>query len=217
MSAELVGKNSAGRLYGLTAFCPIMLGTPEGENRSRGSLVRETLAGLDTDEDSIFASFPNTYLARFYVLRDVFYESKPAKKEHLKSQYLVFTTNFHGGLGQYLWDMWDHAEEAVRSIWAHCVAFDKVDGADAFVSYMKRCQVDNTLLFNGSTDEPLAEQLKGLYLKQEFGEFVASHQGLSAAELRREFGEFLQRVQLDDLERPTWRPGAASLDSVEVH
>ncbi len=214
MTVEPVGRNSAGRLYGLTAFCPIKAGTPAGQDRSRESLLRETLAELPTDERSFFTRFPNTYLARFYVLKDVFYESKPARKEHLKSQYLIFTTNFHGELEPYLWEMWHRAEDTVREIWRHCVAFDSVDSADAFVDYVKRCQIDNALLFNGSTDEPLAEQLKGLYLKQEFGEFVATHQGLPTAELRRAFREFLARVEIDDLQRPTWRAGATKLATV---
>lgn len=213
---ELVGRNTAGRLYGLTAFCPIKAGTPPKQDRSREALLRATLADLATDDQSFFAQVTNTYLARFYILKDVFYESKPARKEHLKSQYLVFTTNFHGELEPYLWEMWRRAEATVRSIWEHCVAFDAVDDADAFVRYIQRCQLENTLLFNGSNDEPLAEQLKGLYLKQEFGEFVATHQGMPTADLRAAFREFLDRVRIDDLARPTWRAGATSLDTVVV-
>ncbi len=215
MRSELVGKNSAGRMYGLTAFCPIKLGTPDEQDRSRESLVRETLAGLAVDEDSLFARVPDTYFARFYVLKDVFYESRPAKQEHLKSQYLIFVTDFHGDLRPHLRRMWDHAEDEIRKIWEHCVAFHAVDAA-GFASYIERCQVDNALVFNGSTDEPLAEQLKGLYLKQQFGEFAATHQGLPPAELRQRFREFLGRVRIDDLAGPTWRPGACSLTNVTV-
>ena len=42
------------------------------------------------------AKVPNTYLARFYILNDVFYQGFPAEEEHLKSKYLVFSSNFHG-------------------------------------------------------------------------------------------------------------------------
>lgn len=216
MSGAVVGKNRVGRLYGLTAFCPIKAGTPVGVNRSAVSLISERLAELPRHEDSFFSRIPNTYIARFYLLRDVFYESKPAKQEHLQSQYLIFAVNLHGELDGYLRDMWDREEAVVRSIWQYCVAFDNVDDADAFVSYIKRCRVDNALLFNGSTDEPLAEQLKGLYLKQEFGKFVARNQGLPPAELRDEFRTFLARVKVDDLNRPTWRAGASTLDTVVV-
>lgn len=217
MSATIhAGQNSAGDLYGLTTLCPIVIGTPEGENRSFESSLRQALADLPTGEDSLFASVPNTYLARFYILKDVFYESKPARREHLKSQYLVFTSNFHGGLHDYLRGMWHHVEADLRSIWGHCVAFDEVRDASSFIRYIERCQVTNTLLFNGSTDQPLAEQLKGLYLKQHFGAFVAEHQGLAPGELRAAFRRFVERVRIDDLTAPTWRPGAESIDDVEV-
>jgi hypothetical protein len=73
------------------------------------------------------------------------------------------------------------------------------------------------VLFNGSTDQPLAEQLKGLFLKQRFGAFVAEHQGVEPAALRRAFTEFVESVRIEDLSAPTWRPGASTLDSVEVH
>ena len=197
-------------------MCPIINGTATGQDRSYESLLRTTLDALPLGQDSLFASFSNTYTARFYVLTDVFYESKPGRNEHLKSQYLVFTTDFHGDLDPHLREMWNRTSDVVRSIWLHCVGFDDVDNADDFVRYLRRCQVNNSLLFNGSTDQPLAEQLKGLYLKQEFGEFAASHQHLPAAELKLAFSTFLQRVEINNLERPTWRAGATSLESVVV-
>ena len=33
----------------------------------------------------------------------------------------------------------------------------------------------------------------------------------------REFTDFVESVRIDDLSAPTWRPGASTLDSVEVH
>ena len=209
---KVVGKNRVGRLYGLTALSPINKKTPAGRDRSPEALLRQTLAELPLDHESFFASVPDTYLARFYLLTDVFYESSPANYEHLRSQYLVFSVNFHGrSASAYLKEMWKHAEREVRSIWTHCVAFEKVNGAGDFADYVKRCQIDNALLFNGSTDQPVEEQLKGLYLKQEFGDFAATHQGLPAPQLRQEFLEWADRVKVDDLGSPTWRPGAATL------
>jgi hypothetical protein len=214
---KLVGRNTAGNLYGLTTLCPIVIGTPPDEDRSYESCLRATLAALPDHKDSFFAAVPNTYLARFYILKDVFYESRPARKEHLKSQYLVFSSDFHGGLHDYLHGLWHHGESDVRAIWQHCVAFSEVSDADSFIAYIERCQLTNNVLFNGSTDQPLAEQLKGLYLKQRFGAFVAEHQGFEPAALKRAFTEFVESVRIDDLSAPTWRPGASTLDSVEIN
>ncbi|MGI9643808.1 MAG: hypothetical protein ACR2O6_00695 [Ilumatobacteraceae bacterium] len=214
-TTKVVGKQSVGRFYGVLALCPIKKQSPEGVDRSPEARLRETLAGLSLNEDSFFARVPGTYLARLYVLTDVFYEGK-GDYEHLKSQYLVLTANVHGNRDSYAKDMWKHAEDEVRSIWQNCVAFDDVDSAGAFARYIKKCQVKNSLLFNGSTDQPVEEQLKGLYLKQEFGEWAAEHQGLSPADLRSEFLAFVDRAKVDDVDGPTWRPGADTLKKVQV-
>lgn len=211
---SLTGRNRAGNLYGLTALCPIKEGS--SNDRSFEAQTRDALAELPLDDKSPLASVPNTYLARFHMLKDVFYEGKPGPEEHLKSQYLVFTSNFHGDLESYLQGMWQHMEAEIRSIWANCVAFPEVTSASAFVEYIKKCQVTNALLFNGSNDLPLAEQLKSLYLKQEFSKFVFAHQGLPPAELRQAFMDFTDAVEIDNLERPTWKPGATTLDSVVI-
>jgi hypothetical protein len=211
-----IGRNTAGHHYGLTALCPIVIGTPAGQDRSYESLVRATLAALPLDDQSPFAACPNTYMARLFMLKDVVYESRPARMEHLQSQYLVFATDFHGELEPHLAELWERATASVQSIWRHCVGFAEVTDSSAFVRYIRRCQVDNALLFNGSTDQPLAEQLKGLYLKQQFGEFAATHQRLPAGQLRQAFIEFAHRVAVDNVARPTWRAGASTLTAVEV-
>ncbi len=103
--------------------------------------------------------------------------------------------------------MWEAAETAVKEIWKDCVAFDGVHTAEDFVDYVKKCQVDNDLFFNGSTDESLAEQLKSLYLKQEFTRFAYENQGLSAVELQKNCKDFVQRTQPSNLDGPSWSPG----------
>lgn len=135
---------------------------------------------------------PQTYLARFFILDDVFHESTPGcdpfcnlldilsifkdrfrllalpREDHLKSRYLVFSSNFHGDLEAYLRGMWSAISADIKHIWEHCVAFDKVHDAEGFITYIKRCQLTANLFFMGSTDDPLEEQLKALYLKQQF-------------------------------------------------
>lgn len=191
---------------GLTVLCPIVNG---GDGQlSNAMRTRKHLQGMESGSNGPMAKVPNTYLCRFYVLNDVFYESAPATEEHLKSKYLVFSTNYYGKLETYLAGMWEHAQDDVRAIWQHCVAFDQVKSAEDFVAYMKKCQVKNHLFFNGSTGDPLAEQLKSLYLKQEFSRFVYENQGRRPEELRHAFQVFIARTQPDNLDAPTWVAGA---------
>jgi len=191
---------------GLTVLCPIVNGG--NDQLSNAMRTRNHLHEMPLHENSPMAKIPNTYLCRFYVLNDVFYESSPAKEEHLKSKYLVFSTNYYGDLETYLTDMWEHAQSGVEDIWQHCVAFDKVKNATDFVNYIKKCQVRNHLFFNGSTGDPLAEQLKSLYLKQEFSRFVYENQGKTAEDLQKAFQAFIARTQPNNLDAPTWVAGA---------
>ena len=202
--------NESGRAYGLTTMFPLC---NDSENdQSYAAIVRGHLRALEVDENSPMAKVPNTYLCRLFVLDNVFYEGKPAVEEHLKSKYLVFVAEIHGDLDTYLRGMWTHAEAMIRRLFHYCIAFHSVRSADDFVRYVKKCQVETTFYFNGSNDEPLAEQLKALYLKQELAWFVRDNQGKTPVELQQAFRAFVARTQPKDPSRPTWRPGASSLD-----
>ena len=203
--------NRVGNAYGLTTLSPIRNSGDHRDSLARS--VRDHLESTKVFADSPMAAVPNTYLCRFYVLDDVFYEMKPAKLDHLKSKYLVFASNFHGDRDTYLRGMWEHAETFIRQTWTHCVGFGRVHDAESFIRYIDECQVKSTLFFMGSTDAPLEEQLKSLYLKQEFSKFVAEHQGLPAEDLKQAFQEFVNRVEPRNLAGPTWRPGAHKLET----
>lgn len=207
--------NRSGNAYGLTALIPIEAGSEN--NVSYDKIVRDKLQGWPLHEHSPMAGVPNTYLCRFYLLNDCFYEGFPAEEEHLANQYLVFSSNFYGERESYLEGMWHHAGEALADLLMHCVDFVGTDSAAKFVDYIKRCQVKTSLFFNGSTDQPLQAQLKGLYLKQAFSHFAYltqpfQHQGeQGAARLQRAYQEFIQYCQPDNLEAPTWAVAATEL------
>jgi hypothetical protein len=211
--------NKSGDAYGLTLLCPIRDGVPkdyvEGlEGQTHAACLRQLLQGIRVSEESPMALVPNTYLSRFYLLDDVPYQGKPAVREHLKSSYLVFASNFHGELEPYLEGMWAAIEGAVRSLLRHCYGFEAVHDAASFVAYIQKCQVATTFFFNGSSDEPVAAQLKSLYLKQEFSRFALENQGRSPVELQAAFEDFVKRVQPENVENPTWRPGSYKLEKV---
>jgi hypothetical protein len=206
--------NENGRAYGLTALCPLR--NDSQADQSYAAIVKGFLRALPLDENSPFAAVPNTYLCRMFVLDDVFFEGHPAGEDHLKSKYLVFIAELHGPLETYLHGLWRAAESSVRELWQFCIGFEPVNDAPSFVRYLKQCQVETTFYFNGSNDEPLAEQLKALYVKQELAAFAQAHQGQDAATLQRAFRAFVERVDPNNLAGPTWRPGASSLKSAVV-
>lgn len=200
--------NESGDAYGLTALCPLI--DDSQNDRSYAALVKDRLRGLPLDENSPFACVPNLYLCRLFVVDDVYYQGRPAAEDHLRSRYLVFVAELHGKLEPFLEGLWQHAEPTLRHIWQACIGFSGVHGARDFVRYMKRCQVETTFYFNGSNDQSPAEQLKGLYLKQELAGFARAHQGLDALQLQQAFREFVARVEPYNLARPSWRAGASS-------
>lgn len=218
--------NISGAAYALTTLCPIK---KLDDNQQCGVLyTRAVLQDLKTGapssqkkEVSPLASVPNTYLGRFFILNDAIFQNFPHGLDTLKSSYLVFTVNFHGELDAYLRGMYEAMKDEVFAIWKCCYGFEKVvaaekagNGAAAFVAYIKKCRMETTFFFNGSTDESLAEQLKSLYLKQEFSKFVFDHQGESAETIFSAFKQFIQNTRPEDLSSPTWKAGVSYPDEI---
>lgn len=192
----------------ITLLCPIKIGNVNSQ--SFEAITRDRLAKLDDLPISPLSKVPETFLCRFYILNDVFFEGLPAPEDHLKSKYLVFCCNYHGALDEYLRGFWRNAEDTARQLWQHCVAFDSVKDEATFISYIRRCLVKTTFFFNGSSGRPLQEQLKALYLKQEFTRFAVEHQHKKPNELRAAFKSFLTKCRPDDLTGPTWLPGMST-------
>lgn len=221
--------NVNGKAYALTCLSPIRKGHFEGTAYS--DEVRHRLQNWGLLEHSPMAKVPQTYLCRYFVLDDVYYQSLPGtefggtffdflsifsdrfrraalpKEDHLKSKYLVFSCNLYGDLDSYLRGMWTAIADDIRHLWGFCYGFDQVHDADTFVAYIKKCQLSASLFFVGSNDDPLPEQLKALYVKQEFSRFAEEHQGMPAAELQGAYQAFIQRIAPLNLESPSWKPG----------
>ena len=213
--------NISGKAYGLTMLCPIRSGVavpPAAglEGQTCAAHIRYALQQLPVGLDSPMTKVPNTYLCRLFVLDDVHFEGHPATLEHLASAYLVFTANLHGDLDTWLAGLWGNIQNEIRSVLRHCVGFERVSDARSFIDYVKKCQIETTFFFVGSTDAPLAEQLKSLYLKQEFSKFVYANQGKSAVELQAAFAQFVAVTKPAELSGPTWRAGAYSLEDAVV-
>lgn len=225
--------NVNGNAYALTILSPIRSGHI-GE-LAYAEEVKNRLQEWNLRSNSPMTRVPQTYLCRYFVLDDVLTQSLPGTdfygtikdvlsifsdtvrrrslphEDHLKSKYLVFSSNFQGDLDTYLRRMWGAIRDDIRHIWQFCYAFDQVHDADTFIAYMKKCQLCASLFFVGSTDDSLEEQLKSLYLKQEFTKFALEHQGVPAEQLQRSYWEFIRRVEPNNLAGPAWQPGQYSL------
>lgn len=226
--------NVSGNAYALTILSPIKEGYTTDEV-AYADLIRDRLQDWNSEQNSPMALVPQTYLCRYFVLDDVYNQSLPGAgildtisdifpvvpdrirravmptEDHLKSRYLVFSSNFHCGSSAtpdtYLRGMWQAINERIKEIWGYCYGFEQVDSADTFVAYMKKCQLPAALFFVGSNDDPLEEQLKALYLKQEFSKFAIENQGLDAGTVKKNLQNFLQRVAPTNLTEPTWANG----------
>jgi hypothetical protein len=229
----------SGNAYALTTLSSIRDGIVTGQEIAYADAVRTQLRDWNLLPNSPMTRVPQTYLCRYFVLDDVYTESLPGAssfdtfvdwlpvvpesvrrwaipaEDHLKSRYLVFSCNFHGGpkgdVEGYLRSMWQAMSNEIQKVWGYCYGFEKVKDAASFAKYMKKCELPASLFFVGSNDDPLPEQLKALYLKQEFAKFAVETQGLDATTLRARYQEFIRRVDPANLAGPSWQPGQYKL------
>jgi hypothetical protein len=180
--------NQSGIVYGLTILSPIK--DDESVKPSHDLQIRKYLATLKTDEKSPFALAPGTHLARLAVLDDVIYVGMPSCDEHLQSKYLVFESNCDGDLEGYLTGLATTVPTYLDAIWGHCVGYPGAADPEAFVHYMKACQLETTFYFAAINDKSLQQALRALQTQQAVSEFIANHQGIEPAELQTAFLKF---------------------------
>src|SRR5579864_3877877 len=167
--------NQSGNLYGLTILSPI-LNDPHAKV-SHDLQIRIYLGGLERNERGPFAKVTSTHMARLVVLDDVVYVGMPACEEHLKSQYLVFETNFDGDLDTYLARMAREIPAEVDAVWQHCWGYPGVSEVSAFVAYMKKCQVPTTFYFADVNNKTVEQTLRALQAQAAVAEFIERNQG----------------------------------------
>jgi hypothetical protein len=146
-------------------------------------------------------------MARLVVMDDVVYVGMPSCEEHLKSQYLIFETNFDGGLDAYLGSMADKISAIVDDLWQHCWGYPGTKDVAAFTAYMKICQVKTTFYFADVNYKTVEQTLRALQTQAAVAEFVGRNQSLSAAGLQEAFAEFIQKLNAAPPPVPG-RPGA---------
>jgi hypothetical protein len=192
--------NRNGSVYGLTILSPII--DDDQATPSHDLQIRSYLARLSTREDSPFALAPGTHLARLVVMDDVVYVGMPSCEEHLKSKYLIFESNIDGDLDTYLVGLAEHMPQHLDAIWSHCVGYPGAADRQAFVEYMKTCQLTTTFFFAAVNDKTVTETLRALRTQTAVADFIATHQGMDPAALQREFIQFETRLKSLPVPRP---------------
>jgi len=185
--------NVSGSTYGLTILSPII--EDNHLEICHSMELRWCLSQLPRDCRSPFAQLSSTYLARLVVMDDVVFTGLPSCEEHLKSRYLIFETNFDGDLDTYLRRMATETSEFVNAVWQHCVGFPGTANPQAFIAYMKKCQIETTFFFADVNDRTVEATLDALKAQSALAHFMEKHQGMPAAELQQAFGAFLTRLR----------------------
>lgn len=194
--------NQSGSVYGLTILSPII--DDEKATPSHDLQIRKYLAGLCTREGSPFALAPGTHLARLVVMDDVIFVGVPVQEEHLNSKYLIFEANIDGDRDGYLHGLAEAVPQHLDAIWMHCVGYPGAANRQAFVDYMKACQLTTTFYFAAVNNKTVPETLRALQVQTAVGDFIAAHQGAEPATLQRAFLEFTARLK----SLPAPRPGS---------
>jgi hypothetical protein len=173
-----------GSIYGLTVLSPV--------TRGREAALRQYLAALPRDRTSPFTRVAGTHMCRLVVMDDVVFVGAPARQEHLKSAYLVYETNFDGGLDDYLNAMAGAIPEVIDGVWSHCAGYLGIGG---FPAYIKKCRIPTTFYFADVNNKSVGQCLKALRTQAELARFVAENQNLPAAELQKAFIAFMETLR----------------------
>jgi hypothetical protein len=185
--------NVSGTVYGLTILSPIV--DDPNAQISHDCAIRQYLANLPNGHTSPFAQVSSTHMCRLVVMDDVIYVGTPAREEHLNSRYLVFESNFDGDLEPYLMRMATEIPDVMDSVWGHCVGYPGVRDVNAFVAYMKKCQLNTTFYFADVNSHTVQSTLRALKVQASVADFIAKHQGQSPSELQAAFRAFYERVR----------------------
>lgn len=182
----------SGSVYGLTLLCPII--DDDSAIPSHDLQIRYYLSKLSLGPDGPFAIAPGTHLARLVVLDDVIYVGMPSCEEHLHSKYLILECNCDGDRDSYLTGLAKHIPDQLDAIWQHCTGYPGSKDLAAFLSYMKRCEIETTFFFAPVNDKSVTQTLSALQTQRAVAAFIATHQSCSAADLQRDFKVFVDRL-----------------------
>jgi hypothetical protein len=180
--------------FGLTILSPIKPDDSTGHKiGNHTKAIRRLLTDLPAGPRSPLARVDTTHIARWVVVDNLADEGHPAAEDQLKSAYLLFTSNFDGGLDAYLEAMVQSVPDLVDGLWKHCIGYPGLNDREAFKKYMRRCQLKTTFFFPAYPQATLADVRRALALQRGFLDLFIANQGKPAAVAQQQFLLFANR------------------------
>lgn len=168
--------NSSGQAYAFMAMTPIL----EGHERE----LREYLESFN-QQTSPFAALRQTHFARWVIIEDWVNSRAQPARDHLGCPYLIFTSNLHGPIDDYL-DALCNLQQA-SAIWSHCIGCPTPATGAALKAYLLHNQL-NTGFFVAAYPDASVDQVRAsLALREQLIAFTVRSQGMDPATLKSAF------------------------------
>jgi hypothetical protein len=175
------GNNRSGQAYALTVLTPILPG--------QKAPLDEYLRSIPPADSSPFIRAGGTHFARFVILDHLVFEGPPQKRDELKSDYLLFESNFDGDLDPYLEKLRVSCGSESDAIWGKCVGYPGIADAVRFRAYFHHNQIDTNYFSAAYPNASVGDVLEALALQRRIVDFGIANQDAGAAELQRAFRE----------------------------
>ena len=194
--------NQNGKKYGFTALFPILAGEHSAQ-------LRAYLRTLDANQyGSPLSEVAAIHMARLVVINRLAYQGWPAKRDSLKSSYLLFLCEFDGDSPEALArELANRTPANVTEIWGHCAGFPGIQSLDLLGAYFERCQQETNLFLVDRPDDTVEDILRSLKYKLAFADLVRWWQQCSPPQ-PSQLKQRLRQVHHDIEDSPAPHPGS---------
>ena len=170
--------NTAGQMYALTVFTPVMA--------HRLDDLQAFLDGLPP-ESSPLQRLEMVHFARWVIVPDFVSATSQPHPEHLPSPYLLFSATFDGSLDDFLDDLCDKLASEAETIWGCCTGAPAPARGAALRAYLKHNQIQTGLFFAAYPDASVSTVKRALETREKAIAFAARAQGMELPALREAF------------------------------
>ena len=173
-------RNTAGQMYALTVFAPIV---PD-----RVDALRAYLRSLPR-RPSPFARVDATHFARWVIIPDFVNDPSQPRAEHLPSPHLLFSATFDGPLERFLDDMCEKLAAQAGEIWGSCVGAPLPAVGEPLKAYLKHNQIQTGLFFSAYPAADVATVKRALDVRAHTIALAVRSQGMEPGALQQAFLE----------------------------
>jgi hypothetical protein len=166
--------NVAGQAYAFLALTPIV----DGEEPA----LRAAIEGLAVTRP--FERLERTHFARLVILPDWVNDPAQPTEDHLRSQYLIFSTTFDGPRDSYLDELCKELAPEASEVWGRCVGCPKRARGAPLKRYLLHNQIDIGFFVAAYPKATVQQVTAALARRRQVADFAIRTQGLEASELR---------------------------------